>query len=65
ASIIINYDLPINKESYIRRILGGRSGCKGVAINFVTADDTCMLREIERFYAIEILEMPINVADVI
>ncbi|KAG0300764.1 translation initiation factor eIF4A [Dissophora globulifera] len=65
VSVIINYDLPINKENYIRRILGGRSGCKGVAINFVTADDTSMLREIERFYAIDILEMPMNVADLI
>src|SRR5690606_40138568 len=38
VSLVINYDLPANKENYIHRIgRGGRFGRKGVAINFVTA----------------------------
>ena len=50
VSLVINYDLPASKENYIHRIgRGGRFGRKGVAINFVTADDTKMLREIETF----------------
>ncbi|KAI1321753.1 translation initiation factor eIF4A [Mortierella claussenii] len=66
VSLVINYDLPSNKENYIHRIgRGGRFGRKGVAINFVTADDTRMLREIEQFYSTQILEMPMNVADLI
>lgn len=66
VSLVINYDLPTNKENYIHRIgRGGRFGRKGVAINFVTADDTRMLREIEQFYSTQILEMPMNVADLI
>jgi len=66
VSLVINYDLPSNKENYIHRIgRGGRFGRKGVAINFVTADDVPMMREIEKFYSTQIEEMPMNVADLI
>ncbi|KAI7818551.1 P-loop containing nucleoside triphosphate hydrolase protein [Gamsiella multidivaricata] len=66
VSLVINYDLPTNKENYIHRIgRGGRFGRKGVAINFVTMEDTPMMREIEKFYSTQILEMPMNVADLI
>ena len=62
-SLVINYDLPANRENYIHRIgRGGRFGRKGVAINFVTADDVRMMREIEQFYSTQIEEMPMNVA---
>lgn len=44
---------------------GGRFGRKGVAINFVTADDVRVMRDIETFYNTEIEEMPMNVADLI
>ena len=44
---------------------GGRFGRKGVAINFVTADDTRALRDIEQFYNTHVDEMPMNVADLI
>ena len=63
VSLVINYDLPANRENYIHRIgRGGRFGRKGVAINFVTADDVRMMREIEQFYSTQIEEMPMNVA---
>ncbi|EWC48077.1 ATP-dependent RNA helicase eIF4A [Drechslerella stenobrocha 248] len=66
VSLVINYDLPSNRENYIHRIgRGGRFGRKGVAINFVTADDVKMMREIEQFYSTQIEEMPMNVADLI
>ncbi len=49
VSLVINYDLPTNRENYIHRIgRGGRFGRKGVAINFVTNEDVRMLRDIER-----------------
>ena len=44
---------------------GGRFGRKGVAINFVTAEDARALKEIEQFYNTHIEEMPMNVADLI
>lgn len=66
VSLVINYDLPASKENYIHRIgRGGRFGRKGVAINFVTTEDTKMLREIEQFYNTQVDEMPLNVADLI
>ncbi|PIK34902.1 translation initiation factor eIF4A II [Apostichopus japonicus] len=66
VSLVINYDLPTNRESYIHRIgKGGRFGRKGVAINFITEDDTRTLKDIETFYNTTIDEMPMNVADLI
>lgn len=66
VSLVINYDLPTNRENYIHRIgRGGRFGRKGVAINFVTEDDVRMMRDIEQFYNTQVEEMPLNVADLI
>ncbi|KAK0531713.1 translation initiation factor eIF4A [Tilletia horrida] len=66
VSLVINYDLPTNRENYIHRIgRGGRFGRKGVAINFVTTEDVRMMRDIEQFYSTQIDEMPLNVADLI
>jgi translation initiation factor 4A len=66
VSLVINYDLPTNRENYIHRIgRGGRFGRKGVAINFVTDDDKRTLNDIEKFYNTRIDEMPMNVADLI
>ncbi|CAG8453460.1 1002_t:CDS:2 [Paraglomus brasilianum] len=66
VSLVINYDLPTNRENYIHRIgRGGRFGRKGVAINFVASEDVRMLRDIEQFYNTQIDEMPMNVADLI
>ena len=66
VSLVINYDLPTNRENYIHRIgRSGRYGRKGVAINFVKADDVGVLRDIEQYYSTQIDEMPQNVADLI
>merc|ERR1711931_346271 len=66
VSLVINYDLPTNRENYIHRIgRGGRFGRKGVAINLVTKDDIRTMKDIESFYNTQIEEMPMNVADLI
>jgi translation initiation factor 4A len=66
VSLVINYDLPGNRENYIHRIgRGGRFGRKGVAINFITNEDKRMLNDIEQHYHTQIAEMPMNVADLI
>jgi len=66
VSLVINYDLPVNRENYIHRIgRGGRFGRKGVAINFVAGDDVRTLRDIESYYSTTIEPMPQNVADLI
>jgi len=66
VSLVINYDLPANRENYIHRIgRGGRFGRKGVAINFMTSEDVRTLHDIEKFYNTSVDEMPMNVADLI
>mmetsp|Transcript_5413 Transcript_5413/g.7985 ORF Transcript_5413/g.7985 Transcript_5413/m.7985 type:complete len:406 (-) Transcript_5413:80-1297(-) len=66
VSLVINFDLPTNRENYIHRIgRSGRFGRKGVAINFLTEGDVRYLRDIEQFYTTEITEMPMNVVDLI
>lgn len=66
VSLVINYDLPTSRETYIHRIgRSGRFGRKGVAINFVTADEVRILRDIEQYYATQIDEMPVNVAELV
>ncbi|PNY04984.1 DEAD-box ATP-dependent RNA helicase 2-like protein [Trifolium pratense] len=66
VSLVINYDLPNNRELYIHRIgRSGRFGRKGIAINFVKSDDINSLRDIEQYYGTQIVDLPMNVADLI
>lgn len=66
VSLVINYDLPLQRELYIHRIgRSGRFGRKGVAINFVTNDDVRILRDIEQYYSTQIDEMPANISEIV
>lgn len=61
-SIVVNYDLPKNKECYLHRIgRSGRFGRKGVAINFITRYDEKYLKDLVEFYKTEIEMMPKNI----
>ena len=63
-SLVINFDLPKTKETYIHRIgRSGRYGRKGVAINFITDRDTTQLSEITKYYDTQIDPMPANIAE--
>ena len=63
-SLVINYDLPKEKEVYIHRIgRSGRYGRKGVAINLITEREVEDLKYIESFYDTKINEMPENIGD--
>ena len=65
-SLVINYDLPKSKETYIHRIgRSGRYGRKGVAINLTTDRDFQHLKEIESFYDTQILELPQNITEIL
>jgi translation initiation factor 4A len=66
VSVVINYDLPANLESYLHRIgRSGRFGRKGLAINFVRDEDVTLLKDIERFYETEIEEMPEDISSLV
>ena len=61
VSLVINYDVPNNPESYIHRIgRSGRFGRKGVSINFVTSYDVRKMQDIERYYSTQVEELPMN-----
>ena len=65
-SLVINYDLPREKETYIHRIgRSGRYGRKGVAINLISDREVDYLKHIETFYDTKINEMPSNISELI
>ena len=50
VSHVINYDMPVDPESYVHRIgRTARAGCDGVAISLCTPEEQGELRAIERF----------------
>jgi len=66
VSLVMNFDLPSSLENYLHRIgRSGRFGRKGVAINFVTANDWKQLKELERYYHTQIEEMPMDIAEML
>jgi ATP-dependent RNA helicase len=60
--MVINYDLPPKKETYIHRIgRCGRFDKKGVAITMVKMDDPCDEKnfiQLQKYYKTNIQEMP-------
>jgi superfamily II DNA/RNA helicase len=59
-SLVVNYDVPQDKDSYIHRIgRTGRAGNGGKAITLVTKDDLYSLYEIEEHVGVLIPEEPL------
>jgi translation initiation factor 4A len=53
VSLVINYELPVQKENYIHRIgRAGRFGRKGVTINLISPEEKRALSEIEEHWKI-------------
>jgi superfamily II DNA/RNA helicase len=65
VNMVINYDLPPNKETYVHRIgRCGRFDKKGVAITLVKSTDPCDIKTFNRmkhYYNMDIKEMPISI----
>lgn len=58
VTLIINYDVPMEKESYVHRTgRTGRAGNKGKAITFATPYEGKFLKAIERYIGFEIPAM--------
>lgn len=66
VSVVVNYDLPNDRENYIHRIgRAGRFGRKGLAISLITERDANDLAELERFYNTQINQLPANISALI
>lgn len=63
VSLVINYELPTQRENYIHRIgRSGRFGRKGVTINLISADEEHAMKEIEQHFGIKVEELPMDLA---
>jgi translation initiation factor 4A len=63
VSTVINFDIPKDVHTYLHRIgRSGRWGRKGTGINFITRRDIILLKEIEKYYNTQIVELPANFA---
>ena len=61
--LIINYDIPKEREQYIKRTHICKSDLKHetrIVINFIKNEDVTMMRDIEQFYNTQMEEMPMN-----
>ena len=60
-SVVINFELPVQRENYIHRIgRSGRYGRKGASINLVTDREMRAQSEIESFYSTKINILPLD-----
>jgi superfamily II DNA/RNA helicase len=58
-STVINFDIPKDVHTYLHRIgRSGRWGRKGLAINFITKRDVHCIKNIEKYYNINMEELP-------
>ena len=59
VSLVINYELPVQKENYIHRIgRAGRFGRKGVTINLISPEEKRAVSEIEQHWKIALELLP-------
>jgi superfamily II DNA/RNA helicase len=66
VSLVMNYELPNNRENYIHRIgRSGRFGRKGVAINLVSTNEKRMREEIETHYSVKMKELPMDLSKIV
>jgi superfamily II DNA/RNA helicase len=66
VNMVINYDLPIDKETYVHRIgRCGRFDKRGVSITMIKTTDPYDIKTLNRmkyFYKMDIKEMPDNIS---
>jgi translation initiation factor 4A len=66
VSLVINFELPMNRENYIHRIgRSGRYGRKGVAINLIAPSEAKIKIEIETHYSTKMVDLPDELSNLI
>jgi len=65
VSLVMNFELPSNRENYIHRIgRSGRFGKKGVSINLISPNEAKMKEDIEKAYSIIMQELPFDLSTI-
>nr|KJB48574.1 hypothetical protein B456_008G075300 [Gossypium raimondii] len=64
ARVLINYELPTKKETYMRRLTSCLAA-DGIVINMVVGGEVVTLKSLEESSGLIIAEMPINVSTVL
>lgn len=65
VSLVINYELPVQRENYIHRIgRSGRFGRKGVSINLLLPEEMKLMKEIETYYSTKVDTLPEDLAGI-
>jgi len=66
VSLVINFELPMNRENYIHRIgRSGRFGKKGVSINLISPNEHKMKDDIETYYSTKMIELPLDLSTLV
>ena len=62
-SLVINYELPMNRENYVHRIgRAGRYGRKGTTINLLLPEEETMMTDICEHYKMRVTTLPENLS---
>ncbi|XP_059457138.1 ATP-dependent RNA helicase eIF4A isoform X1 [Corylus avellana] len=64
ARVLINYELPTKKETYMRR-MATCLAADGIVINMVVGGEVVTLKNIEESSSLVIAEMPINISEIL
>ena len=66
VSLVINYELPSNRENYIHRIgRCGRFGRKGTAINLILPEEEPLMKDLCESFSMKMAPMPDDLSKII
>lgn len=65
VSLVINYELPTNRENYVHRIgRAGRFGRKGTTINLLVPEENSLMSNICEYYGMNVDELPADLSKI-
>ena len=66
VSLVINYELPSNRENYIHRIgRCGRFGRKGTAINLILPEEEPLMKDLCESFSMKMAPMPDDLSKIV